>query len=467
MILSRKTDRTARRFLFFGDALLIAISFALAWWLRFESGIIALHKDFQTFNIYWIPILIAAVIWVVAYSWQKLFHIEFSRKFGQELAKLTKANLASLVVAMALTFVYRNVTYSRLTLALGVIIAFVSTAIYHRLLLALLARLLRKGKGVARKLIIGDGELATRVVAQVLTDPLTNRGLIGRLCTENSAQRIGAPSELRSLLLEKHIDEVILAETDVSESAIRRIIYECRKEKALFVMVPSFQGLLRGNIDIDGIGDLGTIAFRDVAMTSWQRYFKRGIDLIGSGFGLLVLSPCFAIIAAVIKLGSKGPVFFTQERIGKNGRKFNMIKFRSMFVDAEKRFAEVADLNEAEGAIFKVKDDPRITSIGKLLRRFSIDELPQIINVFVGQMSLVGPRPPLERELAEYESWQLKRVDTVPGMTGLWQVSGRSDLPFTDMVRLDIHYIDHWSLWLDIKILLKTIPTVLGGRGAY
>lgn len=467
MILSRKTDRTARNILFLGDLILIAGSFALAWWIRFESGLIPLVKEYQAFELYRIPIILATVIWMLAYSWQKLFHIEFSRELGQEIAKLMKANIASLVVAMALTFLYRSVTYSRLTLGLGVAIAFLTTAIYHRAMMAALTKMLRNGRGVARKIVIGDGELAERTVAELLADPLTNRGLVGRLCTDDSPQKIGAPSELRRVLIEENIDEVILAETDVSEAAIRRIIYECRKERALFEMVPSFQGLLRGVIEIDEIGDLGTIAFRDVAMASWQRYVKRAIDLVGSAIGIVVFSPIFAGIAIAIKLDSKGPVFFTQERIGKNGRKFQMIKFRSMFVDAEERLQDLLDKNEAEGAVFKIKDDPRITKVGKFLRRYSLDELPQIINVFLGQMSMVGPRPPLERELAEYEGWQLKRVDTIPGMTGLWQVSGRADLPFSEMVRMDIYYIEHWSLWLDFKILLKTIPAVLTGRGAY
>ncbi|RKZ28995.1 exopolysaccharide biosynthesis polyprenyl glycosylphosphotransferase, partial [bacterium] len=172
-------------------------------------------------------------------------------------------------------------------------------------------------------------------------------------------------------------------------------------------------------------------------------------------------------IALAIKLTSKGPVFFLQERIGRNGRKFKMVKFRSMYADAEKRLKEYLDKNEASGPIFKMKHDPRITGVGKFLRRFSLDELPQIFNVLVGQMSLVGPRPPLEREIVKYKNWQLKRIDVTPGMTGLWQVSGRSDLPFDKMAELDIYYIEHWSIWLDIKILFKTIPAVISGRGAY
>jgi len=467
MILSRRADRTAKYLLFAGDAILIVCSFALAWVVRFETGLIPIYKDYQPFSTYVVPALVVTIIWLVAFGWQALFHIEFSRKWSQELAKIIKADAVALVISMALTFLYRGESYSRLTLAIGVVIVSITTAVYHRLAISVLKRMLRKGIGVARKVVFGDGELAQETTAQILADPLTNRGLVGRLCTEDSPLRIGAPSELKRILVEENVDEVILAEPDVSESAIRRIIYECRKETALFIMVPSFQGLLRGIIEIEPLGELGSVVFRDVAMTSWQRYFKRAIDLVCSGIGLLVLSPVFAAIAIAIKLSSKGPVFFNQMRIGKNGRKFRMIKFRSMYLDAEERLKELMDKNEAQGAIFKIKDDPRITSVGKFLRRYSLDELPQLINVFLGQMSLVGPRPPLERELSKYESWQLKRIDTLPGMTGLWQVSGRSELSFSEMVQMDIYYIEHWSIWLDVKILLKTIPAVLSGKGAY
>lgn len=467
MILNKTTDRIANYFLFIGDFAIIVLSFAFSWWLRFRSNYIPIYKDFQPFDIYSIPIVIVTIIWLFAFWQQKLFKIEFSRRWGDEVSRIIRASIIGLVLSMALTFIYRRVTYSRLTLGIGVIITVVLTIVFHRAVIIVLKKLLERGIGVAKKVVIGDGNLALSVVQQILDDPLTAKGLSGRICTEDSEHRIGSPSELKDILIGKKIDVVILAEPNVSESAIRRIIYECRKEKALFVLVPHFNGLLRGVIEIGKIGDLGSIVFRDVAMTGWQRYAKRLLDIVGSFLCIIIASPLLASVAIAIKLNSPGPVFFTQERIGKNGRKFRMIKFRTMFKDAEKRLGELLDKNEAKGAIFKIKDDPRITKIGKFLRRFSIDELPQLFNVFIGQMSLVGPRPPLERELAEYETWQLKRVDTVPGMTGLWQVSGRSNLPFVEMVKLDIEYIEHWSLWLDIKILLKTLPAVLAGKGAY
>jgi lipopolysaccharide/colanic/teichoic acid biosynthesis glycosyltransferase len=183
--------------------------------------------------------------------------------------------------------------------------------------------------------------------------------------------------------------------------------------------------------------------------------------------GLIVLAPILALIALAVKLDSRGPVFYGQLRLGKDGRQFKMLKFRSMNVDADKRLSELKEQNEATGPLFKMRRDPRVTRVGRFIRRWSLDELPQLINVFRGEMSLVGPRPPMPSEVAEYEDWQLGRLRAVPGVTGLWQVSGRSEVPFHDMVRLDLHYIRNWSLALDVEILLRTIPAVLTSRGAY
>jgi lipopolysaccharide/colanic/teichoic acid biosynthesis glycosyltransferase len=185
------------------------------------------------------------------------------------------------------------------------------------------------------------------------------------------------------------------------------------------------------------------------------------------GVGLLALAPLIAIISLAIKLDSPGPIFYGQPRIGKNGRQFRMFKFRSMVIGADTQLAELRDHNEASGPLFKMRRDPRVTRVGRFIRRWSLDELPQLFNVLRGEMSLVGPRPPVPLEVAAYEDWQLGRLRAVPGITGLWQVSGRSDVPFHDMVRLDLHYIRNWSLALDVEILLRTIPAVLSSRGAY
>jgi lipopolysaccharide/colanic/teichoic acid biosynthesis glycosyltransferase len=181
---------------------------------------------------------------------------------------------------------------------------------------------------------------------------------------------------------------------------------------------------------------------------------------------LVLLAPLFVIVALLVVLTSRGPVFFAQERVGRHGQPFKMLKFRSMVRDAEALQAGLMDRNEQTGPVFKIERDPRITSAGRLLRKFSLDELPQFINVLRGDMSIVGPRPPLPGEVAKYESWQRRRLSVPPGITCVWQVSGRNDTSFEKWMYLDMQYIDHWSLMKDVKLILKTLPVVLSGRGA-
>jgi len=196
--------------------------------------------------------------------------------------------------------------------------------------------------------------------------------------------------------------------------------------------------------------------------------FKRFMDIAGSALGMVLLSPVFLGIALAVKLTSPGPVIFRQIRVGRYGRHFRFYKFRSMYMDAEDRKAELMDRNEsADGVIFKMKDDPRITKVGRFLRRTSLDELPQLWNVFIGDMSLVGPRPPVPSEVMKYTLEDRKRLDVIPGITCLWQIKGRSEIPFHEQVRLDKEYILAQGVWNDIVILLKTIPAIVGGKGAY
>jgi exopolysaccharide biosynthesis polyprenyl glycosylphosphotransferase len=193
---------------------------------------------------------------------------------------------------------------------------------------------------------------------------------------------------------------------------------------------------------------------------------KRGFDILVAMLALGLTAPVLLIVAAVVKLTSEGPIFFAQERVGKNGRTFKMLKFRSMVMNAEALRGKLEAENEMDGPVFKIKRDPRITRIGHFIRKTSLDEFPQFINVLRGSMSIVGPRPPLPSEVAQYERWQRKRLSVKPGITCIWQISGRNEVTFEQWVQMDIDYIDRWSLWLDLKIFVKTIPAVLLRRGA-
>jgi exopolysaccharide biosynthesis polyprenyl glycosylphosphotransferase len=220
-------------------------------------------------------------------------------------------------------------------------------------------------------------------------------------------------------------------------------------------------------VNIDDIAGIPLLAVKEKSARRAGRVMKRCLDVLVGSVTLLVGLPILAILAILIKLDSAGPILIRQERVGRNGRHFYCWKLRTMHVGADSLLAVLQTDNEANGPIFKMRKDPRVTRVGRYLRRLSLDELPQAWNVVCGEMSLVGPRPPLPHEVTRYEPWQLRRLETTPGITGLWQVSGRSDLAFDEMVMMDITYIDTWSLGLDLKILFRTVSAVLAARGAY
>jgi exopolysaccharide biosynthesis polyprenyl glycosylphosphotransferase len=232
-------------------------------------------------------------------------------------------------------------------------------------------------------------------------------------------------------------------------------------------VVPDVFQQRMGRVDLDTLSGIPLIGTAPVRLSQGAFLIKRVIDLSVSILAMPFMLILFVIVALFIKLDSPGPVIFKQRRVGKDGRFFHVLKFRSMVEGAEQMQADLEALNEADGPLFKVKRDPRVTRVGKWLRRTSIDELPQLINVIRGEMSLVGPRPGTPEEVVQYEPWQMQRISVLPGITGLWQVSGRSDVPFEEMVLLDIFYIENWSLDLEIRILLQTIPYALLGHGAY
>lgn len=257
------------------------------------------------------------------------------------------------------------------------------------------------------------------------------------------------------------------AGTMLKPRVIRQLGWELQERRISMILAPALTDVAGPRIHTQPVAGLPLIHVSTPELEGAQAFVKRAFDCVGAVLGLIVLLPIFLVVAMLIKKDSPGPVFFQQERIGRKGVPFRMHKFRSMVVDAEDRLADLQAVNEGNGVLFKLKDDPRITKIGAFIRRYSIDELPQLWNVLTGDMSMVGPRPPLQSEVETYEEYVLRRLKVKPGVTGLWQVSGRSDLSWDDSVRLDLYYVENWSLMQDLIILFRTAKAVIGKDGAY
>jgi exopolysaccharide biosynthesis polyprenyl glycosylphosphotransferase len=283
----------------------------------------------------------------------------------------------------------------------------------------------------------------------------------------NGVRRLGSLDALQSAIAEQRAEEVIIADPDFPQEAAVELVDQCHRRGVRVRIAPSTMEILVHRAEfVPGqsvpLFELGPPVFEGIDFA-----LKRAFDVIGAVVLLVLLSPLLAAIVLAVKLSSRGPVLYRSKRPGIGQLPFACLKFRTMYCDAEHEQAALEELNEADGALFKIQDDPRITPVGRLLRRFSLDELPQLINVLFGEMSLVGPRPLPERDYERLEDWHRKRYLVLPGLTGLWQVSGRSELDFDDLVHLDFIYLERWSLALDLAILLKTVPAVLMQRGAY
>jgi exopolysaccharide biosynthesis polyprenyl glycosylphosphotransferase len=378
------------------------------------------------------------------------------------------AMLALLVYGLRLEFV------GRFFLAVFGIVNFTFLAT-EKVALRLLSRWVRaRGLNFRTVLLAGTGRKAAQLGDFVEAHPHWGFRVIGYLDDDNggeirSANRwpcLGKITDLEAILMREVVDELIfvIEKGKLGEYENALIVAERHGVRA-HVSLDIFPHVLARPVleELDGIA---LLSFTTTPANPGQLAAKRSLDFALSLAFFLVTAPIQALAALLIRISSPGPIFFRQVRCGLNGRQFTLLKFRTMYPGAEERLQEVSHLNEMTGPVFKVSRDPRLTPVGRLLRRLSIDELPQLWNVILGDMSLVGPRPPLPEEMARYEPWQRRRLSMKPGITCLWQVSGRNNLDFDRWMALDLKYIDTWSPMLDLKILLKTVPAVLSGRGA-
>jgi exopolysaccharide biosynthesis polyprenyl glycosylphosphotransferase len=326
-----------------------------------------------------------------------------------------------------------------------------------------------------RTLILGSGVVAGQVVDKLKAN--AQFGLVPVGIVDDDVHDVGTPDlpwlgrfdDLESIIESAEVDRVIIAFSRASHEQLLESIRACRDAGVVIDIVPRLFEFLDGVRSLDQVGGLPLLSIGAANLTSVSIAAKRGLDVVGSLALILLLSPLMIAVALAIKLESRGPVFFRQPRAGRQRSSFRLIKFRSMYLNAEQRKQDLDGLNEADdGVMFKIREDPRVTRVGRLIRRYSLDELPQLFNVLKGEMSLVGPRPLIFPETdALDEHWHLRRLELRPGLTGPWQVYGRSQSPFQEMVRFDYQYVAGWSLARDIEILLETVPAVLSGRGAY
>lgn len=422
----------------------------------------------------WVLAVYAALLVLVLYTFGA-YRSDRLRQFRTEILSSGQAVVVLGVLVYASVAIFKLHGVSRLLLGCVMVTQALLTFLSRVALRRVLTLWLERWGNPSRILLVGFGPSAEDLLGHIRTHRELNADVIGYLGEpgdpppfdmgdELRPPRLGDVSDISSILQEQVVDEVIVALPFLERSA-QDVVRACQREGKPVHFPLSALSSRFAYSHISCIEGITVLSLSGAAHGSGARALKRLIDLVGATVGLILLSPVLLAIAALIALTSPGPVFFKQERVGLNGRRFHIWKFRTMVSEAESMKAALEHLNEAEGPVFKIKNDPRITPIGRFLRRTSLDELPQLINVVKGDMSLVGPRPLPTGEARECCEWH-RRHSVRPGMTGPWQVNGRHRLGFNEWMEMDLSYVDNWSILLDLKILLKTIPEVLGLGGA-
>lgn len=417
------------------------------------------------------------------YSWHVIFStfgLYRSMRLGNRAQEASNVLKATAVAALVLGIAAAIFRVRMITLAFILVFWVISSLvlILCRLLMReFLAWVRRHGRNLRNVLIVGTNPRAIEFAHTINSRPELGYALIGfadekwagtRAFEENNETLVTGLEHFSDFLRKRVVDEVVIALPMKSLYAkAARIVADCQEQGVVVRALTNIFDLQQRNVDSGELEITHVATYSSGLFEGWPLVFKRLLDIFASAISLILFSPILLIVAILVKLDSPGPIFFLQERVGLNKRKFQMYKFRTMVANAEERLDVLESLNEAEGPVFKIKNDPRITRCGKFLRKTSLDELPQLINVLMNDMSLVGPRPLPIRDYKGFDQdWTRRRFSVRPGITCLWQVNGRSSISFQEWMRLDLYYIDNWSFWLDVKLIAKTIPAVLKGAGA-
>jgi exopolysaccharide biosynthesis polyprenyl glycosylphosphotransferase len=449
-----------RLILFAGDFLCVGAALKLGYSLRFHwPEFIAVFPPVKGVppEEFYFPFQIIAGILLMFSFHQTGFYRRLHLHFSDEILRVLHAVAKGWLMILAVTFLYREAEYSRLVAALSAVLCFAFVLAERWLARLFFYLCVARWWEPQRVLVLGQGRMAQSVMSVLRRNPEISP----------ECRHIVSPDELHRWLKDNTVREVFAGEPDLDHLALMAMSDVCDEAGIPFKVVPDLLELRMGEILFDDSLGLPTFSIRPASLTGATFLYKRCFDILLS---ILLISIFFfplIFIAFLIYLDSPGPILFHQLRMGFKGGHFPFFKFRSMILNADRYLEELKKFSDRPGSAFKMKNDPRITRVGRWLRKFSVDEMPQILNVLRGEMSLVGPRPQVLWEAAAYDDWAKKRLNVLPGITGLWQVSGRARLSFEQMIELDVYYIEHWSPGLDLKILFRTLPTVLGGQGAY
>jgi exopolysaccharide biosynthesis polyprenyl glycosylphosphotransferase len=466
----KEREAALRRFLIIADTCLIGLAYLLAFLLYslLGGGQISLTR-------YGLALVFAIPYWCLSLYANGMYQSLRTHTYLEILWAIIKSAAITFFLLGTFIFLLKLQFMSRLFFIIFFGLTFLFIWLEKTAIFMGSHYIRRQGLNTRRLLIIGTGKRALGFVKKSDQHPEWGFEILGAIDDEpgRGVQKvgrldvIGTLRDIPKIFHERAVDEVVLLVPRSRLNHLQGAIDDCETEGVVVTVAVDLFDTKLARSSVTELDGLPLLHFKTTHAKEWELLIKRIFDVAASGLGILIVSPVLLGSALLIKLNSKGPVFFKQERLGLAGRRFTLYKFRSMRLGSHEALSDVADLNDMTTDEFRKKKTQLITPVGRILRKFSIDELPQLINVFVGHMSIVGPRPTVPDEVDKYKDWQRRRFSMKPGITCLWQVNGRNNLAFEEWMKLDLEYLDNWSLWLDVKIMLKTVPVVLFGIGAY
>ena len=442
---------------------------------NFASDGSSIHKLYTPKSPQYLLLEVGVVVGLIAiFTMRGLYRVRLTGTWFRQVWIIISSSTVGLAFLITYFFLFQPPSSSRLIVPFIWITTIIVLCAGRLVVSVAMGILYRLGLGETRLLVVGSGRLGKMTMQHIAANPNLGYSIIGFLHDMSEEpndfgrfKMLGTLDDIGLVIRSMQVDEVIIALPSYLHEYAIRSVKMCERLGASFKLIPDLYEMNLSRIDMEAMEGIPLIGIKQVSLNTVQRAVTRVFDILVASFVLLLGLPLWICIACAIQINSRGPIIYGQKRVGLNGQEFDFYKFRSMYQDADRVLAALIAKNEAQGPLFKMKDDPRRTPVGRFLRRTSLDEFPQLINVLKGEMSLVGPRPPLPREVAQYEEWQKGRLAIKPGLTGLWQVRGRSDLTFDEGVLMDLYYIENWSLRLYFQILFRTIPAVLLRRGAY